>query len=520
MAKEIFFKENGRNKMKVGIDYVVDAIKTTMGAAGRNVYLWRPFGAPHNTNDGYSIAKEITFIDPVENMGAELVKEVAKKTVDEAGDGTSASSLLLQAIINEGQRQLTGNVNVMNMKRGIDKAVAAVVEKIKSLAQEVDNDDRLLQVATISANNDPEMGKYIVEAVKGVSKDGLITVEENKQYKTEVEFADGMDVDAGFVSPYFMNTPEKSMCVFNEPHILLYGGTLSSFKDFDKYIIEPMVKINHKPLIIIADDFKGDIVLGLLTNIKNGLQTCCIKAPVAEIMEDIASVTGATFINTKTNLKLQDVKISHFGKCETVKITATKTSFIDGYGKEEVIEERIKQLQSQIKNAVSDFDRDNLKQRLAKMQSGVAIIKVGGKTQTEIDEKKDRIDDAKSATIAAMEEGYVAGGGTTFLHCLPALSNLKFDNEDEAKGAKAVEIAIQYPFAQILSNAGLKADDYSVQIVMQPYGNGVNVKTNKVENLLETGVIDPAKVLRCAIENAASAASLFLTTECVVAENI
>lgn len=519
MSKEIFFKNEGKNKMLSGINKTVDAIKSTMGAAGRNVFLWRPYGAPHNTNDGYTIAKEISLIDPTENMGAELVKEVAKTTVDQAGDGTSAASLLLQAIVTQGMVKIEEKVNVMNMKRGIEKAVNAVVEKIKQLSQPIDTHERLIQIATISANNDNEMGKLIAEAVREVGKDGVITVEENKEYKTVIEYADGMSIDCGYASPYFMNTPEKGLCVLNEPHILLFGGTLDSFKKIIK-VIDNMVATNHKPLLIIADDFKGDVIHGLLVNIKNGLQVCCVKSPSKEIMEDIAIVTGATYINDKMNVKVEEIKVHHFGKAESVKIGALTTEIIDGNGKEEEIEKRVKEIEFSIDNAISDFDTTKLKERLAKLNAGVAIIKVGARTDTELNESKDRIDDAKCATIAAMEEGYVAGAGTTFLHCLSAIKDLTFDNEDEKTGAEIVRVAIQYPFSQILINAGLNPDDYLASIAMKPYGFGVNVRNNQVENLLDTGVIDPTKVLRCSLQNAASTAALLLITECVVSENI
>jgi chaperonin GroEL len=517
MSKEIFFKDEGRKRMKVGIDKTVDAIKGTMGAAGRNVFLWRQFGAPHNTNDGYTIAKEISFIDPVENMGAELVKEVAKKTVDETGDGTSAASLLLQSIITQGMGKISEKVNVINLKKGIEKAVTAVVSHIKTLSKKVDTDETLLQIATISANNDAEIGEQIVKAIKGVGKNGLVTVEAGKEYKTEVEFADGMQVDAGYASSYFVNNPQKLTYELDECFVFLYGKDIADFKTVLPFIEKVVL---DKPVLIIAKDFKGDSLRGILSNLKNGLRMCCVRSVAEEVMEDIAILTGATYINDKSNLKIDNVNISHLGKASKVVVGSLSTSIIDGYGKEEKIESRIKEIEAQIEASISDFDKGNLRMRLAKLDSGVAIIKVGGQTETEIAEKKDRTDDAKCATLAAAEEGFVAGGGTALLYSVKHLETITGDNEDEQSGIDIVKMAIQYPFLQILENAGLDANEYAPKIMHEDYGFGVNVKNNKIENFFESGVIDPTKVVRKSLENAASVAALFLITECVVSENI
>lgn len=521
MSKEIFFKDEGRQKMKSGIDRTVNAIKSTMGAAGRNVFLWRQFGAPHNTNDGYTIAKEITFIDPVENMGAELVKEVAKATVDASGDGTSAASLLLQSIIEQGMEKLSQGVNVMNLKRGIEKAVVKVVDEIKRLSKKVETDETMLQIATISANNDAEIGEQIVKAIKGVGSKGFVTVEAGKEYKTELEFADGMQIDAGYASPYFVNNPQKLTYELDECYVLLYGRPIADFNE-----ILPLIEkvIVNQPILIIARDFKGNSLTGILSNLRNGLRMCCVRSVSDEIMEDIAILTGATYINDKSNLKLDKgdklINVSHFGKAGKVVVGNITTSIIDGYGTEEKIEQRVKEIEAQIENSISDFDKTNLKKRLAKLDSGVAIIKVGGKTETEIAEKKDRTDDAKCATLASIEEGFVAGGGTALLHCVKVLEGIKLENEDEQTGLEIIKNAIQYPFMQILENAGLDANDLAPKILHGDYGYGINVKNNQLENFFDSGVIDPAKVVRTSFENAASVAALFLTTECVVSENI
>lgn len=521
MSKEIFFKEEGKAKMKSGIDETVDAIKGTMGAAGRNVFLWRQYGAPHNTNDGWSIAREINFIDPVKNMGAELVKEVAKKTVDEAGDGTSASSLLFQAIVSQGMNKIGAGVNVMNLKKGIDKAVIAVVSKLKSLSKKIDTDERRTQIATVSANNDRVIGEKISEVIKEIGTNGLITVESTTaDYGVSVEYADGMQLGNGYASWEFINHPQKPVCELIDPYILVYDTVAKTTAAKDLLpICEEVIKRGGQ-LLIIAN-IEGEALKTLVINQKRGAITCCaVNAFNSDIMQDIAVVTGATYVTKSTNIKLDGVKLHHLGRAAKVVVTNNTTEIIDGQGKEEDIENRAKFIQTGMEQAVSDFDKNNLKERLAKLESGVAIIKVGGKTETEVSEKKDRIDDAKCATIAAEEEGYVAGGGTTFLHCLSAFNDLSFENKDEDIGAQIIRDAIQYPFAQILTNAGLIADDYLAKIAMQPYGTGVNVKTNTIENLFDSGVIDPTKVLRCSLENAASVAGLFLTTECVVAENI
>lgn len=520
MAKEILFKSEGREKMKSGIDKIVDAIKSTMGAAGRNVFLWRQFGAPHNTNDGYTIAKEIKFLDPVEDMGAQLVKEVAKKTVDEAGDGTSGASLLLQSIIAHGMDKVKQGCNVMNLKRGMQKGVDAIINKLKQLSIPADSDEKIIQIATISANNDREIGEKIAEAVKEVGKNGLITVEEGRGYKTEVQYADGMKLDNGFSTPHFINHNSKPVCDLFEPYILVYDAVnkVTDQKEIVP-ICEEMIK-QGKSLLIIANVDGGALDALLINKTRGVIQVCAVNTFNHEIMEDIAAVTGATYISRNTNIKLKEVKIQHLGRAERISVSATNTEIINGYGTEDAIKKRIAQIESAIEASVSEFDTKNLKERLAKLDAGVAIIKVGGKTETEISEKKDRVDDAKCATIAALEEGYVAGGGTTFLHCIESINDVEYENEDERAGAEIIRKAIQYPFSQILTNAGLASNDYAPQIAMKPYGWGVNVRNNKVENLLETGVIDPTKVLRCSLENAASVAALFLTTECIVTENI
>lgn len=513
MPKDIFFKDEGRNKMKIGIDKAADAIKGTMGAAGRNVFIWKQFGAPQSTNDGYTIAKSITLFDPTENMGAELIKEVAEKTVKECGDGTSCASLLTQSIINTGLEKIQSGVNVMNLSKGIKMAVSSVVKRIKELSTPVTK-EKLVEIASISANNDKEIGKKIADAIDKVGKEGIIHVEESKTYETTVEVVEGMQIDSGFISPFFINQEKKPECILHDPYILITDKKINLFPDLIP-IIEKCAK-ESRPLFIIADNVEGPALEGLIINKGRGLMICAVRSPAQrETMDDIAILTKGTFVSTQMNLKLKDVGIDKFGQAKKVVINNNTTTIIGGMGLPENIKLRCETINGNIAEAISDFDKKTLEERLAKLNGGIALLKVGGATASEISEKKDRIDDAVCATKAAMEEGFIAGGGITYLECLAALP--KSDVPDEQTGIDIIGQALFHPFEQILLNAGLQPTDY-MEKVNRPYGMGVNVSNGLFEDLFKSGVIDPAKVARVALENAASVAALFLTTECVLSE--
>lgn len=516
MAKEIILDAAGRERMKVGIDKAANAIKGTMGAAGRNVSIWKQFGAPQNTNDGYTIAKSITLLDSTENMGAEMVKEVADKTVKMAGDGTSCASLLFQSIVSEGMDTIKTGVNVMNVKRGIEKAVVMAVSKLKGLSTPVTK-EKLIDIASISANNDNEIGIKIAEAINEVGKDGIIYVEESKTYETTVEVVDGMQIDSGFISPFFINSERKPECVLEDVYIVITDKKISKFEE-----ILPLIEIavtKEKSLLIIADDVSGAALEGLIINKGRGLKVCAIKSTAQkEMMDDIAILTRGTYLSTQTNIKLSGAGIDKFGKAKKVVINNNTTTIIDGEGLNADIEKRIETIKGNIAESISDHDTKSLTERHAKLSGGVAILKVGGATESEISEKKDRIDDAVCATKAAMEEGYVAGGGVSYIACMPSVKTMEVENEEERIGTNIIFVALQDPFLQILKNAGINSDDYLKKVKFGDFGFGVNVKTGKFENLLESGVIDPTKVLRVALENAASAAALFLITECVLSE--
>lgn len=522
MAKEIIFNADGRNRMKKGIDAAADAIKTTMGAAGRNVYIWKQFGAPDNTNDGYRIAKSINLLDSTESMGAEIIKEVAEKTVKEAGDGTSCASLLTQSIITEGLKHLDKGVNVMNMKRGIDKAIDYIVKELINRSIAIKDEKDLVKIAAISANNDYEIGGFIAKAINEVGKDGVVEVEESKTYETIIEVVDGMKVDGGFVSYHFMNDFKKEQCVLEDAYIWLTDRKFTSSKDLVPLMTKVM-QSGKTSLLIVADSIEKDALTFLLAN-RERMNICAVQSMSDKmVMEDIAILTGGKYLDVSKNIKPENVELNQLGQAKRIIISNTNTTFIDGEGSNEKIKERMSALEAQIENSESDFHKNSLKKRLANLDNGVALIKVGGATETEINEKKDRIDDAVCATKAALEEGYVTGGGATYLDIAINGDKENYDTleQSEQRGWDTVMGAITEPFTQILKNAAFSDNDISnfvLEIKSKGYGYGVNVKNNQFENLLETGVIDPTKVLRVALENAASAAKLFLTTECVLSE--
>ncbi len=523
MAKTIKFNTEARELLKKGVDQLADAVKVTLGPKGRNVVVERKFGAPHITKDGVSVAKEVELSDPYANLGAQMVREVASKTGDDAGDGTTTATVLAQSIVSTGIKNVTAGANPMDLKRGIDKAVAKVVETIKGMSQEVDNsNDKIEQVATISANNDSEIGKLIATAMQKVGKEGVITVEEAKGTDTTVEVVEGMQFDRGYISPYFVTDTEKMEADLEAPFILVYDKKISVMKDLMP-ILEKTVQTG-RPLLIIAEDVDGEALATLVVNrIRGSLKVAAVKAPGfgdrrKEMLQDIAILTGATFISEETGLKLENADLSMLGTCEKVSITKENTTIVNGRGDKEAIAERTAQIKAQIANTKSDYDREKLQERLAKLAGGVAVLYVGAATEVEMKEKKDRVDDALCATRAAVEEGIVPGGGVAYIRATEALEGLKGDNEDETTGIEIVRRAIEEPLRQIVFNGG-KEGAVIVQKVREGKGDfGYNARTDKFENLLSAGVIDPAKVTRVALENAASIAGMFLTTECVLVE--
>ncbi len=523
MAKTIKFNTEARELLKQGVDQLADAVKVTLGPKGRNVVIERKFGAPHITKDGVSVAKEVELSDPYANLGAQMVKEVASKTGDDAGDGTTTATVLAQAIVTTGIKNVTAGANPMDLKRGIDKAVAKVVEGIKSLAQEIDNsNEKIEQVATISANNDSEIGKLIAQAMKKVGKEGVITVEEAKGTDTHVDVVEGMQFDRGYISPYFVTNTEKMEADLEAPFILIYDKKISTMKDLLP-ILEKAAQTG-RPLLIIAEDVDGEALATLVVNrLRGSLKVAAVKAPGfgdrrKEMLQDIAILTGGTVISEETGLKLENAELQMLGKAEKVAITKDATTIVNGLGDKEAIKERAAQIKAQIANTKSDYDREKLQERLAKLAGGVAVLYVGAPTEVEMKEKKDRVDDALCATRAAVEEGIVPGGGVTYIRASEALENLKGDNEDETTGIGIVRRAIEEPLRQIVFNGG-KEGAVVVQKVKEGKGDyGYNARTDTYENLLAAGVIDPAKVARVALENAASIAGMFLTTECILVE--
>ena len=523
MAKEIKFNIKAREELKKGVDALADAVKVTLGPKGRNVIIEKKFGAPHITKDGVSVAKEVELEDKFQNMGAQLVKEVASKTGDDAGDGTTTATVLAQAIITTGLKNVAAGANPMDLKRGIDKAVAKVVEGIKAQAQEVGDDfDKIENVAKISANNDEEIGRLIAEAMRKVKKEGVITVEEAKGTDTTVEVVEGMQFDRGYISPYFVTNTEKMECEMDAPFILLYDKKISNLKDMLP-VLEATAK-SGRPLLIIAEDVDSEALATLVVNrLRGSLKICAVKAPGfgdrrKEMLEDIAILTGGIVISEEKGLQLEAATIDMLGTAEKIAVNKENTTIVNGSGDKQAIADRVAQIKVQIETTKSQYDREKLQERLAKLAGGVAVLYIGAPSEVEMKEKKDRVDDALSATRAAVAEGIVPGGGTAYIRCVEALENLKGVNDDETTGIDIIRRAIEEPLRQIVYNAGLEGA-VIVQKVKDGKGDfGYNARTNKFENLFETGVIDPAKVTRVALENAASIAGMFLTTECVIAE--
>jgi chaperonin GroEL len=523
MAKIIKFNTDARDLLKNGVDALADAVKVTLGPKGRNVIIEKKFGAPHITKDGVSVAKEVELEDPFENMGAQLVKEVASKTGDDAGDGTTTATVLAQSIIGVGLKNVTAGANPMDLKRGIDKAVAKVVESIKAQAEEIGDDySKIENVARVSANNDEEIGKLIADAMKTVKKDGVITVEEAKGTDTTVDVVEGMQFDRGYISPYFVTDSERMVCEMDSPAILIYDKKISNLKDMLP-VLEPIAQ-NGRPLLIIAEDVDSEALASLVVNrLRGGLKVCAVKAPGfgdrrKEMLQDIAILTGGVVISEETGLKLENATLDMLGKAEKISIDKEKTTIVNGAGDKESIAARVGQIKAQIEKTTSDYDREKLQERLAKLAGGVAVLHVGAASEVEMKEKKDRVDDALCATRAAMAEGIVPGGGVTYIRAIEGLEGLKGDNDDETLGIEIVKRAIEEPMRQIVANAG-KEGAVIVQKVKEGKGDfGYNARTDKYENFLAAGVIDPAKVTRVALENAASIAGMFLTTECVIAD--
>ena len=523
MAKEILFNIDARDQLKKGVDALANAVKVTLGPKGRNVIIEKKFGAPHITKDGVTVAKEVELADAYQNTGAQLVKEVASKTGDDAGDGTTTATVLAQAIVAEGLKNVTAGASPMDIKRGIDKAVAKVVESIKSQAEMVgDNYDKIEQVGTVSANNDPVIGKLIADAMRKVSKDGVITIEEAKGTDTTIGVVEGMQFDRGYLSAYFVTNTEKMECEMEKPYILIYDKKISNLKDFLP-ILEPAVQTG-RPLLVIAEDVDSEALTTLVVNrLRSQLKICAVKAPGfgdrrKAMLEDIAVLTGGIVISEEKGLKLEQATLEMLGTCDKVTVSKDNTTIVNGAGAKENIQERINQIKAEIKNTTSDYDKEKLQERLAKLSGGVAVLYVGAASEVEMKEKKDRVDDALCATRAAIEEGIVPGGGVAYIRASEALEGLKGDNEDETTGIEIIKRAIEEPLRQIVANAG-KEGAVVVQKVREGKGDfGYNARTDVYENLHAAGVVDPAKVTRVALENAASIAGMFLTTECVIVE--
>ena len=523
MAKEILFNIDARDKLKKGIDTLANAVKVTLGPKGRNVIIEKKFGAPHITKDGVTVAKEVELSDAYQNTGAQLVKEVASKTGDDAGDGTTTATVLAQAIVAEGLKNVTAGASPMDIKRGIDKAVAKVVDSIKSQAEKVgDNYDKIEQVASVSANNDPVIGKLIADAMRKVSKDGVITIEEAKGTDTTIGVVEGMQFDRGYLSAYFVTNTEKMECEMEKPYILIYDKKISNLKDFLP-ILEPAVQTG-RPLLVIAEDVDSEALTTLVVNrLRSQLKICAVKAPGfgdrrKEMLEDIAVLTGGVVISEEKGLKLEQATIEMLGTADKITVSKDNTTIVNGAGDKQNIKERCEQIKAQIAATKSDYDKEKLQERLAKLSGGVAVLYVGAASEVEMKEKKDRVDDALRATRAAIEEGIVPGGGVAYIRALDALEGFKGDNIDETTGVDIIKRAIEEPLRQIVANAG-KEGAVVVQKVREGKGDfGYNARTDVYENLHAAGVVDPAKVARVALENAASIAGMFLTTECVIVE--
>ena len=523
MAKEIVFDVDAREKLKKGVDSLANAVKATLGPKGRNVVIDKKFGAPQVTKDGVTVAKEIELKDAVENMGAQMVKEVASKTNDTAGDGTTTATVLAQGIINNGLKNVAAGANPMDIKRGIDKAVKTVVTELKKLSKEVGSDnDKIKQVATISANNDESIGSLIAEAMKVVGKDGVITVEEAKGTETEVKTVEGMQFDRGYLSPYFVTNAEKMITELETPYILIHDKKISNMKDLLP-VLEPVAQ-SGKPLLIIAEDVDGEALATLVVNkIRGSLKIAAVKAPGfgdrrKAMLEDIAILTGGTVISEERGFKMENTTIDMLGTCEKVEIDKDNTTIVNGAGTKDDIVARTNQIKAQIETTTSDYDKEKLQERLAKLAGGVAVLYVGAATEVEMKEKKDRVDDALAATRAAVEEGIIPGGGVAYIRAAEALDENSGVNEDENTGIKIVRRAIEDPLRTIIENAGGEGAVIVQKVKEGKDDFGYNARTDKYESLLKSGVIDPTKVSRSALENAASIASMLLTTECVVAD--
>jgi chaperonin GroEL len=522
MAKQILFDTEARDKLKKGVDRIAEAVKVTLGPKGRNVIIEKKFGAPTVTKDGVSVAKEIELQDPTENMGAQLVKEVASRTADDAGDGTTTATVLAQSIFSTGIRNVAAGANPMDLKRGIDKAVAAVVEDLKKQSKPIKDSSEIAQVATISANNNASVGEMIAEAMQKVGKDGVITVEEAKGTETEVKTVEGMQFDRGYLSPYFVTNPEKMEVELEKPYILIYDKKISAMKELLP-ILEAAAQ-SGRPLLIIAEEVEGEALATLVVNkIRGSLKVAAIKAPGfgdrrKAMLEDIGILTGGTVISEERGFKLENATVDYLGKAEKINIDKDNTIIVNGGGKKDEIKGRINQIKAQIETTTSDYDKEKLQERLAKLSGGVAILYIGAATEIEMKEKKDLVEDALHATRAAVQEGVVAGGGVAFIRAIKALDKVKTDNEDQETGVQIIRMALEAPLRTIVENAGGEGS-VIVQKIKDGKGDfGYNAQTDKYENFFQTGVIDPTKVTRLALENSASIASMLLTTECVVAE--
>ena len=523
MAKQLFFDIEARNKMKKGVDTLANAVKVTLGPKGRNVVLEKKFGAPGITKDGVTVAKEIELEDAIENMGAQMVKEVASKTADIAGDGTTTATVLAQSIISEGLKNVAAGANPMDLKRGIEKAVAKVVEHLKSQSQTVGTDSqKIQQVASISANNDENIGKLIAEAFGKVGKDGVITVEEARGTETGIEVVEGMQFDRGYISPYFVTNSEKMEAELDKPYILIYDKKISSMKDI-LHILEKVAQQGAQ-LLIIAEDLEGEALATLVVNkLRGTIKVAAVKAPGfgdrrKEMLQDVAVLTKGIVVSDEQGYKLENADLSYLGRAERVVIDKDNTTIVGGQGKKEDITARINQIKAQIETTTSDYDKEKLQERLAKLSGGVAVLNVGAATEMEMKEKKDRVDDALHATRAAVEEGIVPGGGVAFIRAIDALNELEGDNDDETTGITIVKRALEEPLRQIVENAGIEGSIVVQKVKEGKDDFGFNAKEEEYENLYKAGVIDPTKVTRIALENAASIAGMLLTTECVVAD--
>ncbi|MDY4790403.1 MAG: chaperonin GroEL [Bacteroidales bacterium] len=523
MAKDILYNIDAREQLRLGVDALANAVKVTLGPKGRNVLIDKKFGSPHITKDGVTVAKEIEIKDPVQNMGAQLVKEVASKTADQAGDGTTTATVLAQAIVNAGIKNVTAGANPMDLKRGIDKAVELVIKDLKKQSREIgDAKEKIEQVATVSANNDQFIGKKIAEAMERVKKEGVITIEEAKGVETEVKVVEGMQFDRGYLSPYFVTDTEKMEVVYENPFILIYDKKISNMKEFLP-ILEKVVQTG-RPLLIIAEDLDGEAIATLIVNrLRANLKIVAVKAPGfgdrrKEMLEDIAILTGGVVISEEKGYKLEDADLEMLGSADKISIDKDNTTIVSGKGEKSLIETRVNQIKSQIDKTTSDYDREKLQERLAKLAGGVAVIYVGAASEVEMKEKKDRFDDALHATRAAIEEGIIPGGGVGYIRAIKSLEKLKGDNDDEETGIQIIRRALEEPLRQIVENAGLEGSVIVNKVKELKGDNGFNARTEVFEDLHKTGVIDPTKVSRIALENAASIASMILTTECVLSE--